>query len=82
MAQPCVGMALVVTRHRIARQLVYIGGQPAVQVIDIDPPLLPGEVEIDVTVGPEDLALEDLLSRCCGGGVSERAAAGPSSPEK
>ena len=30
------------------RLLWYCDGQPVVQVIDVDPPLLPGEVEIEI----------------------------------
>lgn len=62
----------------IERWLITLpDGQPAVVVVDIDPPLLPGEVEVDLTDRPRwtmttaDLvALLDLESRCCGGGVS------------
>lgn len=35
-------------RHQIERRLVTIGDQPCVQIVDIDPPLGPDEVEIDL----------------------------------
>lgn len=70
-------------------------GQPAVCVVDVNPVLAPDEVEIDLSdlvpllqprrkVSMADIAaLDDLVSRCPGGGVSERAATGaPNTPRK
>lgn len=83
----------------ILRRLVYIDGQPCVQVYETGP-LSDGEVDIDVsefaagsdriavarTTTPtmDEVALEDLLSRCRGGGaVGERAVTGvPTEPRK
>jgi hypothetical protein len=50
--------------------MLVIDGQPGVCVVDIDPPLKPGEIEIDLRDTPESVALEDLLSRWSGGGMS------------
>ena len=68
-------------RHRIERRLITIGDQPCVQIVDIDPPLRPDEVEIDLTdlapaqgpmapvlrPTPELAALQDLVACSAGG---------------
>jgi hypothetical protein len=60
------------------REIVMVGGQPCVRIVD-PVPLLEGEVEIDLSdLDPQTmratvmdlLALLDLQSRCLGGGVS------------
>ena len=60
------------------REIVMVGGQPCIRIVD-PVPLLEGEVEIDLSdLDPQTmratvmdlLALLDLQSRCLGGGVS------------
>jgi hypothetical protein len=48
----------------IERRLLWADdGQPAVCIVDVDPPLRPGEVEIDLRDTPDSVALIDLLFR-------------------